>query len=51
MSARFVNVDWRWETEDGGREKDIQEAERDGGTGIRDNKTGAGVPAISTEGA
>jgi hypothetical protein len=37
--------------EDGGGEEDIQEMERDGGTGIWDNKTGDGVPAISVAGA
>jgi IS5 family transposase len=38
-------------TEDSGRERDIQEEERDGRTGIRDNKAGDGIPAISVAGA
>jgi hypothetical protein len=62
----FSRIDtWCWEDEiikmkmagerkDGGQsegERAIQEAERDGGAGIRDNQAGDGVPAVFTEGA
>jgi hypothetical protein len=36
--------------ENGRGESGIQEAEGDGGTGIWDNKTGNGIPAVHDEG-